>query len=373
MGLNAPEVPLWVEHAACLPIAFAQVREDPLLDLRVVDRLAGAAGRGCAVEVVMIASGGCTAALLASSPRVGRIHVVDPNPAQIALCRLKCRLMEHAEPGTRLALLGHAPLSASRRETDLRRELDALGLLPEALGSIAFVSEVGPDHAGRYEAVFAALQRTLRPWAEEIQALLALDDPLEQSRRVGPTSHLGQVMDQAFDDVLSLRNLVALFGTEATKNPVKPFSRHFAERTRHALGSMPANSNPYLGQMLRGRAPQGCAAPWLNAPGPSALPELEFTVGTMSDALEAMAPASVDFVHLSNILDWLGPTEAGRVLELAWRALRPGGLTLIRQLNSSLDVRSSTERLEWLGDESEAMHRDDRSFFYRALHLGRKP
>src|SRR5713226_4841071 len=96
-------LPAWVTEAAALPLAFAQVREDPLLDQAVVARLPGSA------RILMVASGGCTAAWLAASAKVARIHLVDPNPAQIALARLKLHLLHLADPVERLALLGHAP------------------------------------------------------------------------------------------------------------------------------------------------------------------------------------------------------------------------------------------------------------------------
>jgi S-adenosylmethionine-diacylglycerol 3-amino-3-carboxypropyl transferase len=52
--------------------------------------------------------------------------------------------------------------------------------------------------------------------------------------------------------------------------------------------------------------------------------------------------------------------------------LRPGGWTLIRQLNSTLDVPSLGERFDWLAGPAAELLRRDRSFFYRKLHLGRK-
>src|SRR5205823_3522517 len=89
-------VPSMVTEAAALPVAFALVREDSLLDLEVLGR----AGPGA--RVILIASGGCTAAALAASPNIGLLHLVDPNPAQLALCRLKLHLLRTAEPAARL-------------------------------------------------------------------------------------------------------------------------------------------------------------------------------------------------------------------------------------------------------------------------------
>jgi S-adenosylmethionine-diacylglycerol 3-amino-3-carboxypropyl transferase len=91
----------------------------------------------------------------------------------------------------------------------------------------------------------------------------------------------------------------------------------------------------------------------------------------MAEALES-AVASFDFVHLSNILDWLSPEEARRTLELAWESLQPGGWVLIRQLNSVLDIPHLGHMFDWHAAEASDLHARDRSFFYRALHLGKK-
>src|ERR1700722_7904645 len=96
----------WILEIARRPIAFAQVREDAILDQMVVEQL----DRGA--EVLLVASGGCTAAGLAVVPQVARLHLVDSNPAQIALARLKLRLLATAGTAERLAILGHAPLPA---------------------------------------------------------------------------------------------------------------------------------------------------------------------------------------------------------------------------------------------------------------------
>ena len=361
---STTSLPGWVEEAAALPLAFAQVREDALLDREVVER----AGTGA--RVLLVASGGCTAAWLAACPAVRVLHLVDPNPAQLALARLKLSLL--ARPGAeRRQLLGHEALPAETRSARLAVELERLGLAPDALGPPSFLAEVGPDHAGRYELLFAALRRELRDAARELERLLASSDPAAAAHAVDPGTALGQRLDRALDTVMALPNLVALFGAEATRNPVEPFARHFSRRIRHVFATLPAAENPYLWQMLLGRHPPGGAAPWLVASAPARSPRIEWSQSPMVAVL-AGAREDFDVVHLSNILDWLAPEAAARTLELAERALRPGGLTLVRQLNSTLDVPVLAPQLEWLARDSEELHARDRSFFYRALHLGRK-
>jgi len=355
----------WVSEIARRPIAFAQVREDAALDQWVVEQLDGG------IEVLMVASGGCSVAALALLPNVSRLHLIDLNPAQIALCRLKLQLLATVGRAERLAVLGHSPMPMAERRRRLMAELEALDIPAEALGPIDILAEKGPDQSGRYEVLFAKLREALSGVADELTALLQLRDPAEQSRRAEPGTHLGRTLDAAFDSVMALPNLVGLFGEAATRNRCEPFSRHFARRTRQALATLPAADNPYLWQMLKGQFPPGVVYPWLSSAPPTSMPEVLWTITGMAEALQGRTDA-FDFIHLSNILDWLTPEEAGSILKLTWKALRPGGWTFIRQLNSSLDIRVLGARFEWQAGTSAVLHARDRSFFYRGLHLGRK-
>src|SRR5262245_31612557 len=146
----------WLEAAAALPIAFAQVREDARLDVELVEELECEAPR-----VLLVASGGCTAAALAAA-RVGKLHLVDCNPAQIALSRLKLTLLRSTEPRERRALLGHEPMPVEQRRARLLEELRRLDLVPSILGPIDVVAELGPAHAGRYERLFARLREVIQ-------------------------------------------------------------------------------------------------------------------------------------------------------------------------------------------------------------------
>jgi S-adenosylmethionine-diacylglycerol 3-amino-3-carboxypropyl transferase len=361
----ATTLPAWVVEAERQPLAFAQVREDPWLDGWMVERL------GHNVRVIQVASGGCTAAFLAASGRVAHLHLVDPNPAQLALTRLKLRLLQSASTPRRLAVLGHAPMPASERGAILTENLTGLSIEANALGRDGLAERVGPDHAGRYELVFAELRAELAPLSAELTALLRMRGSLEQARRVDPATALGRALDDAFDKVMALPNLVRLFSEQATRNAVEPFARHFARRTRHLLATMPAFDNPYVWQMLAGRFPESVVYPWLTTNPPQRMPEVSWYCGAMTDALKER-PGAFDFVHLSNILDWLSPDEARVTLDRAAAALRPGGLTLIRQLNSTLDIPALGPQFEWDRVIADGMHVYDRSFFYRALHLGRK-
>jgi len=360
----------WIAHAQALPIAFAQVREDPLVDLHVLERL-GSGNGGGEIRALVIGSGGCTVAALAASGLLAHLHVVDVNPAQIALCRLKLHLLQTCGPPRRMEILGHTPLSADQRAAALSQMLEVLDLPVDALGPSRTVAEIGPDHAGRYELLFARLREHMAEYAGQWAQILALPDADERVRLVAPDTRIGCAMDQALDEVMALPHLVRLFGAQATQNSREPFSRHFARRIRHAIDNMPTHNNPFLWQLLLGRFPPHARYSWLDAKAPKRLPDIIYTIATL-DAVLAANPNCFDFVHLSNVLDWLAPHETRRTLELTYLALRPGGCALIRQLNSSLDIPSLGQGFNWLGGPAEALHAQDRSFFYRSLFWGRK-
>lgn len=357
--------PDWVDAASRLPLGFAQVREDAQLDLEAVQRI------GRKARVLMVASGGCTAAALAAAGNVALLHIVDPNPAQIALTRLKLKLLSDHEPQVRRALLGHRPMLPAERRGHLREKLETLGLGGEDLGPDDVVANEGPDFAGRYERVFLALRSALGDRLAEVESLLKLSDPLEQGRRSAPDTSLGVALDAALVRTMSLPNLVRLFGEEATRNPVDAFASHFSKRIRHVLGSLPAADNPYLWQMLLGCFPQRVASPWLVAGPCKSMPSLawecDFMLGPLKRCVEKF-----DFVHLSNILDWLTPERAAETLEAAAAVLSAGGSVLVRQLNSSLDIPSLGPQFRWDREGALRLHSEDRSFFYRALHWGFK-
>lgn len=309
----------WLEQAARLPVAFAVVREDPRIDLEVLRQL------GPHPDVVMIASGGETALRLASEP-LASLLLVDVNPSQLELVQRKWQLAQGQRDQAMLAL-GH-------RSGDRRPFLK--GLEEGSLGPYEFVCEYGLDYVGRYEAVFRDFQQ-----------------------------------HGDFQRSFSLANLVALFGEGATRNPRQPFADHFASRTNQAQQRPDAASNPFLRQVTEGRFPPNVAWDWLDSQTwnrPRRTPQ--YRRGEMAAVLSSLPDESADFVHLSNILDWLTPEAGAALLRETSRVLRRDGITLIRQLNSSLDIPALTSPLCWDHERGQRLAAQDRSYFYPQIHWG---
>jgi S-adenosylmethionine-diacylglycerol 3-amino-3-carboxypropyl transferase len=315
----------WVEEAKKLPVAFAQVREDALLDIEVVNQFAPKRAK-----VLMVASGGCTACALIPSCSIQELYIVDPNPYQIHLTQVKLHLLEKP--------------------------------MEDRIEPLLYLEQ------GRYESLFAELRKELAPFADEIRELFDCDSITKQQELISLDTKLWKAIEHAFDKVMALDNLIALFGTEATQNPAMDFSRHFALRTRHVLTTQKANESPYLAQMLLGSFYNDVYYPWMTM-RIKGIPKMIWANERMQSVLEQAPTNFFDVIHLSNILDWLSEVEAQRTLQLVHKALKPHGVFILRQLNSHLDIEHLGSQFTYLTNEAKQLHEKDRSFFYRALYL----
>lgn len=359
------QLPEWVHHSLDLPLRFAQVREDPKLDAWVVRRLPEDS------TLLVVGSGGCTLALLATMANVGSIHVVDPNPAQLALCRVKLALLRDRDVQSRLEILGHRDATIEAREHQLHRICADTGIEVEGFGPSDFISDFGLDYAGRYESVFRQISNSIARHPDDVLDLLRLESARDQARWLQSKPEFVARLLESFNQVMDLENLVVLFGETATQNRVMPFSTHFFQRTIHALHCFNASTNHFLWQVLATSADSKPFAQWLKLPRQKVSVDTCFTSDTLQNYL-AEVDVNFDYIHLSNVLDWLSEDEARSLLELTWNRLNPTGYTLIRQLNSDLPIRTLGDYFTWLDEESETLHRADQSYFYRGVHCGQK-
>jgi S-adenosylmethionine-diacylglycerol 3-amino-3-carboxypropyl transferase len=355
----------WAITASSLPLAFSQVREDPRLDLEVARRLPADA------RVMMIASGGETAVCLARLP-LAELILVDVNPAQLALSRCRFHLAENFAPSHSMSLLGHLPMESDARLQRWAAIFSELGLPGNILAEPSQLAELGADHCGRYEATFRELRRLLTPCHEEVTRFLQTSDPETASRIIAPGTVTGNALEAAFAQALRLENLVALFGEEATRNPRQPFHTHFINQLRDITSRQAPSENPWIWQLLAGKFPPSTPVDWLQGRS-NILARPTYQHASMLDALCSTTAASLDFIQLSNILDWLSPEAASDTLAAAHRALRQGGFIIIRQLNSSLHIPSLCPALTWHLVEGRRLQLADRSFFYPKILLASRP
>lgn len=349
----------WAIDASHLPLAFSQVREDPRIDLEIANMLPPDP------NVIMVASGGETAVCLSHLP-LASLTLVDVNPAQLALTRCRFHLAATCGPAERMALLGHITMPAVARLERWTGIFETLDIASGTLASESMVGALGPDHCGRYETAFAELRRLVP--SENIAKFLTETDTRVASGMIAPGTELGAALDSAFATVMRLENLVALFGEGATRNPRRPFHEHFPAQLREIVSRLPPAENPWIWQLLAGKYPPGRPVDWVSDTSPQ-LVAPTYVNTPMLEALDDAPEKSADFIHVSNILDWLSEDDGRRTLSAAFRVLRPGGYLLIRQLNSSLDIPSLFPAFHWHPDHGRRLQSRDRSFFYPEILL----
>ena len=337
------------------PIAFSQVREDPRLDLQALQNC------GSHARVLMIASGGDSLAYLACQKSIQSLNVLDANPAQILLSRLKIKLLE-LEPAERLQLLGHHQLAPEIRLHKISRLCQSMNIDIKALGSQTTLATEGLDYLGRFERLFHAMQNELS---------ITIKNKLhsKQAFSLDPNNHAE--LQTLFQKYFSLPILTSLFGPEATQNPLQNFDTHFLQQTLSFLQKPEAYQSPFIQQFLCGKFLNHSYA-WHSLQAQKNSAPIHYHNEIMYDFLKISDDASFDFIHLSNILDWLSPIQASELLAEVNRCLSPQGKVFIRQLNSSLNIRDCAPFLNWHIKASEFFLQQDQSFFYRQIHFGSK-
>jgi len=360
-------------------VAFAQVREDPAVEARALDRANPGARGAAGARALLVCSGGDTALALLGRDDVERVDVVDPNPAQLHLCELKRAAADALPRDDLLRLLGVLEAGRDERLALYARVRDAV--TPDARahwdarpGEVA----AGVQQRGRFEALFRELAAAFRA--------AGLDPLARPGEALAWPGWRG-----AFERVFERERLAATFGRAAVAYSMeRSFGEHFADVFASALrraipeGSDPPweGENPFLRQVWEDRYAPDLGGPqalpdWLREPGriASRNSRLHMHLGTFQDALPHLArEGPYDLVQTSNISDWMPVPALEAMVDEAASALAPGGALVMRRLNGDHDLQAIVaRRLDVDPDECARLLREDRSFFYREVVIGRRP
>lgn len=348
-----------LEFAKSFPVLFSQVREDPHLDLKIINSIAKSK-----LNVLMIGSGGCTLAGLAyHSSKIESIDVIDSNSAQIDLCKLKLFLSKKP-PQSRAEILGHLPMKD--RKNQLSAIFSQLNIPTESFGNLEVVSVYGPDYVGRYEWLFRSFSNDFKE--TQLGSLIKHASSLKEQKAL-----LDQDLSEIrtlFDHHFSLETLIELFGKEAVQNRCSSYSSHFYNRFIWSLRHQFIHQNPFLYQFAYLSYPKLTQSYFLSLP-PYDPGKISFYNQTMINHLMHSESNSYDYIHLSNILDWIDTTSIKQVLEETSRALKPAGKVLIRQLNSTITIKN-TSHISFETMHEDELIRNDLSFFYPTIYIGTK-
>ena len=315
------------------PLMFAQVREDPCIEMQA---LAPALGG----TIVVVSSGGCTAlSLLAAGAR----HVVgvDLSRAQNHLVELKCAAVRALDRAEAIAFLGGQPMST-------RRRLRMYGVLAPLLTGEAHAYwdshptaiERGVLRAGKSErfiALVAWLLARAVVRSRGVEALLNAET-LDQQREIFARTWAGWRWRAFFSLLLNRWTFSRAYHPSFFEHVENPsFARHFRRLAERTLTEVATRDNYFLHEMLTGRYPVHeplGVPPYLTPRGLERAGDPRRTLtlidGSMTEYLRSCRARSIDGFALSNIGEWLdGPGLDALFGEVA-RTASPGARVVFR-------------------------------------------
>lgn len=309
------------------PIQFAVVREDPEVELALLDRLLPRA-----TSALLVASGGCTALTLAALRPGVALTLLDANVAQLELVERKVA-----------ALQAHAPGSPERARL--------FGVGRDDPAALAC--------CGNFESLFRGLRALLddlvQPADERRRLLLEGGDP----RALVESRYWSVAFSLFFADTM----LEAMFGKDATQHATPgSYPGYFRAVVERGLARGDAATNPFLHHVLLGSWQGGALPTFLERPCDA---RFELVHATMA---EAPPFSRFDLVSLSNLFDWMPPDAIEPIVDRLRHECRPGTVVVVRQLNN----RGPVERLfapafrQEPALAAELLERD-RSLFYERL------
>lgn len=352
---------------------FAQVREDPLLEL---EAFAG----GLDGTLAVVSSGGCTALSLAAAG-ARQVVAVDLNRTQNHIVELKAAVVARTGPRQALAFLGGSAAPAAERIGQYPAYRDTL-----SDGAARYWDEHsraigrGVLTAGVSERLIGAIAWAIRRGAHprsRIERFLACGTLDEQRAFYDKewNSARWRAIIQLMANRMVLRRAYDPAFFEHVQNP--SFARHFLSTIERALVSLPIRDNYFFHQMflgyyqteLGGGAPPYLAA--LNGAPMADLPQrLTLVDGPFIEYLRGCANGSMAGFSLSNICEWLTADETDELFSEIVRTARPGARLCFRNFLGWTEVpqrwREAVREDVPLG---EALIRRDRSMLQRRIAI----
>lgn len=313
------------------PIQFAVVREDPLVEWKLINTKN-------IHNCLLVGSGGCSALSLAALSKAAaydlQIDVFDINPEQLKLLQKK----------------SDATLS---RPDDLKTMMN-----------IGVNCQDGLNQCGNFERLFDGLRKFIwafvapeRHWRDFFDRKVALNHEAIFENKYWPVA-----FELFFHDSL----LNTMFGPAATQyaeaGSYPPYFRQVIETGLLKQGSQ---DNYFLHHILLGHyldRPE-CLPSYLGLPGTG------FTGSTFLGPIDEISDLRrYGLIQLSNLFDWMSPEETKATWEYLGNKLQPGTAVLVRQLNNKRDLSVFWHKQFSLDEElSHELRSLDRSLFYENI------
>jgi S-adenosylmethionine-diacylglycerol 3-amino-3-carboxypropyl transferase len=352
----------------CAPqsdISFSQVREDPTIELRVIQQLAQTQNHP--LRILIIASGGCTVLSLLSEANIQQIDAVDLNPAQLHLVELRRQALLHLQVKEQLDLIGATKITQAERVKLYNQIAPNLAIFTRnywdaRIEQIAF----GVNQVGKFEQLFRELSASFTA-----SGLNPLHNP--------DTVIANPLWTSIFETVFERQKLARIFGDDAVNYSMdRSFGEHFADVFAKALRKY-TSSNYFLTQVWSDSYFDGLdGVPlYLQPHTQTCIRELgtsrlHLHQGAFAQKMLELN-AKFDLIQFSNISDWMPPTDLDEMLQNAVHCLKPGGALIGRRLNGDHHLASVMAKHIYINEQlNHELLESDRSFFYREVVVGWK-
>ena len=316
-------------------VQFAVVREDPMVEAALV-RLTNAR------NVLLIASGGCTALTLKALFPDLHLTLVDFNPAQLERVREKIRALQDTDTTTR-----HQRFNIGTNDPN------------------------GLNQNGNFESLFRGLREFIFDLVAEESEIRALFQEKDRLADVSELLFSSQYWRVAFDLYFSDSLLNAMFGPDATQH-AEPgsYPRYFQALFEKGLTSATAFDNYFLHHVFLGyylQRPNSLPYYLLSPPTDYRFQMIEGTLNQVPDLQR------FDLISLSNIMDWMPLTDVVALTGHLQREMKSGASLLYRQLNNDTDLSACFGDLfEFDAALGVRFQSTERSLFYSNVHVGKR-
>lgn len=318
---------------------FAQVREDPAIELYVATTLLGT---GSGPRVLCIASGGCTALTLSAA--AAAVTAIDMSLDQIYLCELKRALCIHYD-------------------------IPHILRMYQTQGDLALKQDIVHDLYDNHKAISSDCY------------IYWMDNPMllyDGINQCGVFEHLFEEVARTgdFDRVFSRKALTTAFGeTAVNQSTEREFSDHFREvvakyRAIYGDTEEDARKNYFYYQIAYNRYHPLSLPAYLQTATKEAIKgaDIRLIVGSFMEHLQAAPTGSYDMIQTSNITDWMTVDEISALLRELERVCAAGGYVVMRRLNSDLALADAIAA-SGLASTFVAVPLpiEDTTFFYREV------
>lgn len=315
------------------PLMFSQTWEDPMVEYNVIKN------NDC--KICLIGAAGdtfCTLAAINSARNfINSVDLIDVNPNQLYLCKLKCALLSHFN-GTDIKSI----LMMGTMTDEI-----TMDLLQDLLNKKLIDSE------------------TYEFWKENKQLLS------KGVSRCGRFERLFKIANILGYKVFDEKTLINSFGESAVKYSTSSFVDFFANIRSKYFNTYSNFSQNYFYQQYVYNCYSECGDQPLyfltksfniNYP-------VQYVNLSIVDHLKNVPNNHYHLVSFSNLFDWMYQKEFHSAIEEICRTLTKGGVATFRRLNSDSNLMESLKTFAKYSDYNLSFEEDifDKSHFYQEV------